>query len=47
MAQSICGMCMYFTKAGSGGKSIDWCHLPIKNYSTSFNNTACSYWKSK
>jgi len=43
MAQSICGMCMYFYKNGS----MDWCGHPLKNYSTSFNNSACSYWQSK
>ncbi len=40
---ATCGSCEYCGKKGSQY----WCYHYLKNYSTSFNNSSCQYYRSK
>lgn len=38
-----CASCEFFGKKGS----VDWCYHVMKNWSTSPDNSACQYYRSK
>lgn len=40
---ATCGSCEFFGKNGS----VDWCYHKMKGWSTSYDNKACEYYKSK
>lgn len=40
---ATCQDCEYFGKKGS----MDWCYHYLNNWSTSYYNPPCSYYKSK
>lgn len=39
----ICGSCEFFGKKGS----VEWCFHQYKNYTTSYNNSSCEYYRPK